>query len=325
MTKIQKISQLTPDQEDQLSHYQKKWRNLIFPTASATETEMRAAVGQAYEYLNLPSPEIYIFESLFDVPDVCWSNSPWQNPGNAISLQQTLLQPLISIAASQVGGRLWGKLWNIAPRQDYTPLYPKGWSQRARKKIWMDDFFRDPFGLRHCGRVDFCQGVLGCALDTDAWDTLYGLIQLGGWLFPHEHLCIAIQKRLINATGSSLGSENLALVNGLTQVESQILVRLQLAPLEAAAGRPKQAFDQWADLVAVAQGQLSGIVRDRTLLAIVQQARSITTCTDMDEYPFIYGATSPFASQVWEKCREIVQLIETPELKMKAQSVLPAT
>ncbi|MEM8604209.1 MAG: hypothetical protein AAGF24_10285, partial [Cyanobacteria bacterium P01_H01_bin.121] len=66
------------------------------------------------------------------------------------------------------------------------------------------------------------------------------------------------------------------------------------------------------------------ITRDQVFLAIVQQAKPITTYVDKDEYPF-RDASSPFTSGVWDRCQQLVQLIETPELQIQAQSLLPAT
>ncbi|MEO1148785.1 MAG: hypothetical protein AAFY26_24730 [Cyanobacteria bacterium J06638_22] len=322
MAETQKISQLIPAQEDQLVDYRKKWRNLAFPTDTSSEAAIQGSVAKAYNCLNFPTPEIHVFESLFDIPDSFWSSSCWHNPGNVVSLHNKLLQPLIATVTRQVAGQLWGKLWNISPRLEYTPLYPKGWSQDIWAKMQIDAFFKSPYGLRHCGRIDFCQWTLGCTLDVDAWDALYGLVQLGGWLFPQEHLCIVAQKRLINPLRSPWGVENKALVDGLTQPESQILAGLQLAALESVAGRPKRAFERWVNTVSIAQERLSGIAQDRTFLAIIQQAKPITTYTDMDEYPFIDGARSPLASDVWDKCQQIIQLIETPELQIQAQAIL---
>lgn len=328
MTETQKISQLTLAQEAQLTGYRKKWQNLTFPTDVSSEAAIQVSVDKAYNCLDLPTPEIYVVESLFDIPDSFWASSHWQNPGNVVSLHNKLLQPLIATVTSQVTGQLWGKLWTIAPRLDYLvgyiPLYPKEWSQYVRGKIQIDAFFKSSYGFRHCGRIDFCQGTLGCPLDVDAWESLYGLIQLGGWLFPHEHLCIAVQKRLINSVGIPFGSENKILVDSLTQPSSQVLASLQLAALEAVAGRPKLAYERWLNTISIAQDQLSEIRRDRVLLAIVQQAKPITTYTDKDEYPF-RDASSPFTSEIWDRCQQIVQFIETPELQTQAQSMLPAT
>ena len=320
MAEPQNISQLTPAQEDQLADYRQKWRNLAFPTDSLPEAAIRASVAKAYNCLNLPTPEIYVFESLFDMPDFFWSSSCWQDPGNAVSLQNNLLQPLIATVTSQVSGQLWGKLWNISPRLEYFPLYPKGWSQDVQEKMQIDAFFKSSHQLRHCGRVDFCHGVLGCTLDVDAWDALYGLIQLGGWLFPREHLCIAVQKRLVNPGRSPFGSENAALVNSLTQPESQVLASLQLAAHES-QGRPKQAFERWLNTVSIAQDRLSGMARDRAFLAIIQQAKPITTYIDIDENPFL-DTTSPFTADIWDRCQQLIQLIETPELQIQAQAIL---
>jgi hypothetical protein len=232
------------------------------------------------------------------------------------------LQPLITTVTSQVAGLVWGKLWNISPRLEYTPLYPQGWSQDVREKMQVDAFFKSPYGMRHCSRIDFCQGVLGCTLDVDAWDALYGLLQQGGWLFPCEHLCIAAQKRLINSIKLPLGAENRALVNSLTRPASQVLAGLQLAALEAVAGDLRWAFECWINTFSMAQDRLSGMAQDYAFLAMIQQAKPITTYTDMDEYPFTYGATSPLATNVWDKCQEIVQLIKTPELRIEAEAIL---
>ncbi|MEM9218315.1 MAG: hypothetical protein AAGD25_28735 [Cyanobacteria bacterium P01_F01_bin.150] len=322
MAETQKISQLTPTQEGQLPDYRKKWRNLMFPTHSSSEAAIQVAVDQAYHCLNLPTPEIYVFESLFDIPDSFWSNSRWQHPGNVVSLQNKLLEPLSATVARQVVGKLWGKLWNILPQLECTPLCPKGWNRNVREKMRIDAFFKNPYGFRHCSRIDFCHGVLGCTLDIDAWDALYTLVQQGGWLFPRENLCIAVQKRLIDSVRNPLGAENAALVDSLTQPESQILAELQLAALESVAGYPQRAFDRWANTVSIAQDRLSGMAQDRALLAIIQQAVPITTYTDMDEYPFTEGASSPLASDVWDKCQQIIQLIKIPELQIQAQSIL---
>lgn len=294
-------------------------------TVTSSEASIQASIAKAYNYLHLPTPEIYVVESLFDIPDSFWTSSYWQNPGSVVSLHNKLLQPLIATVTSQVVGQLWGKLWKIAPRLDYgyTPLYPKGWSQDVWEKIRIDAFFKSSYGLSHCGRIDFCQGALGCILDVDAWDALYGLIQQGGWLFPYEHFCIAVQKRLINSVSIPFGSENKALVDSLTQPSSQVLASLQLAALESVAGHPKLAYERWLNTVSIAQEQLSAITRDRIFLAIVQQAKPITIYTDKEEYPF-RDASSPFTPNVWNKCQQIVQLIETPELQTKAQSMLPA-
>ena len=92
--------------------------------------------------------------------------------------------------------------------------------------------------------------------------------------------------------------------------------------MESVAGYPKQAFDRWVNTISIAQDQLSGMAQDLTLLAIMQQAKPITTYTDMDEYPFTYGAFSPFASDVWAQCQQIMQRLETPELQIQAQAIL---
>jgi len=322
MAEIPQIRQLASVQEDQLIDYKKKWQNLIFPTESSSEAAIQASVETAYHCLNLSIPEIYIFESLFDIPDSFWSSSCWQNPGNIVSLQNRLLQPLIAPVARQVAGQLWGKLWNISPLLDYTPLYPKGWSQDVMQKMQIDAFFKDRFGFRHCSRIDFCQGILGCTLDVDTWNALYGLVQQGGWLFPYEHLCIAVQKRLIHCVRSPWGAKNKALVEGLARPESQILAMLQLAALESVSGYPQRAFDCWVNTISIAQERLLGIAQDVAFLAIIQQAKPITTYTDMDEYPFTSGATSPLASNVWDKCQQIIPLIETSELRIEAQAIL---
>lgn len=328
MKEIQKISQLTPAQEDKLPEYRKKWRNLTFSTDVSSKVAIQVSIDKAYNCLSLPTPKIYVFESLFDIPDSFWVSSHWQNPGNVVSLHNKLLQPLIATLTSQVAGPLWGKLWNIAPRLDYLdgyiPLYPKGWSQTVGGKMQINALFKSPYGLRQCGRIDFCQGALGCTLDVDAWEALYGLVQLGGWLFLHEYLCIAVQKRLINSVGIPFGAENKILVDSLTQPKSQVLASLQLAAMEAVAGRPKLAYERWLKTISIAQDQLSGTAQDRAFLAIIQQAKPITTYIDKDEYPF-RDASSPFTSDVWNRCQQIVQLIETPELQTQAQSMFPAT
>lgn len=327
MKEIQKISQLTPAQEDKLPEYRKKWRNLTFSTDVSSKVAIQVSIDKAYNCLSLPTPEIYVFESLFDIPDSFWVSSHWQNPGNAVSLHDKLLQPLIATVTSQVAGQLWGKLWNIAPRLDYsfiTSLYPRGWSRDDCEKMQIDAFFKSLYGLRHCGRIDFCQGALGCTLDVDAWEALYGLVQQGGWLFPYEHLCLAVQKRLIRSISGPFAAENKALVDSLTQPSSQVLASLQLAALEAVEGHPKRAYERWLNTISIAQDQLSETTRDRVFLTIVQQAKPITTYTDKDEYPF-RDARSPFASEIWDRCQQIVQLIETPELQIQAQSMLPAT
>jgi len=326
MKEIQKISQLTSAQEDTLPEYRKKWRNLTFSTDVSSEVAIQISVDNAYRCLSLSTPEIYVFESLFDIPDSFWMSSHWQNSGNVVALHNKLLQPLIATVADQIAGQLWGKLWNIAPRIDYldgyTPLYPKGWSQDVGTKLQLDACFKGPNGLRHCGRIDFCQGILGCTLNVDAWEALYGLVQRGAWLFPCERLCIAVQKRLIHSVSSPFGVENKALVDSLTQPGSQVLANLRLAALESAAGRPKLAYERWLNTISIAQNQLSGIAQDRAFLAIIQQAKPITTYIDKDEYPF-RDASSPFTADVWNRCQQIVQLIAIPTLKIQAQSMFP--
>ncbi|MGF1458483.1 MAG: hypothetical protein ACFBSG_05590 [Leptolyngbyaceae cyanobacterium] len=323
MTENQTISQLTLAQEGQLTDYQQKWQNLTFPGNLSSELAIQSAINKAYWCLDLPIPEVYVFESLFDITDTFWSSASWQNSGDAISLQKKLLQPLIGITTKQVTGKLWGKLWNILqPLEHYAPLTPdalgSSYGSLGILRMQIDDFFTDSVGFRHCSRIDFCHRVLGCNLDTNAWRVLYDLIQQGGWLFPYEHLCVAVQKRII----SSVRPENKALVDSLTQPSAQVLGHLRLAALESLRSRPKLAYERWLNTIFIAQDRLSGRARDRAFLAIIQQAKPITTYIDKDEYPF-RDASSPFASDVWARCRQIVQLIETPELQTQAQSLLP--
>lgn len=200
---------LTPDRQDRIALYRKKWRRIARSNRSLERATAAESIRQLYIRLNLREPEIRFCSSPYEVGLTLWNlmqtgqhlGAP---QGSAILrqletqcrifefglspdalqiLREQLQEPLTNLLETPLCQQLFDDLQASLGDRAYQQLYPNLLEEICPEAI-----------ATQAALCDFCFSVLEDRGDRAGWDILYNLLSSCGWVYPFEQIVLISER-----------------------------------------------------------------------------------------------------------------------------------